>query len=199
MTKYIYIFTAVLLFGLSCTNPFSLRDPEAPGGNSNDQRLELQLNPDSLMSKLKLAFLEKNNQLYSDLFASGVIDSVYFMFKPTAYWTERFVNWDYTDETIYFDNMVKQKSIGSISIKMASKTEWFTFTTSPDSLQARYEYHIQIQENNSYSHYRGESIFKIYRANDSYYRIYYWEDLVLNDQSSDSTWSALKTRFRINE
>lgn len=197
--KKIWLFPFFLIW-LTCTNPFSLREAEPPLDISgSDQRLQLQLNPDSLMFKMQLAFKEKDNQLYQDLFARESIDSVSYTFKAGYYYLDRLNNWTLQDEFGYFDNLIKDKNILTLQLELNKSKEWVTVSNDPDSLQSQYFYKITLKENNIVQVYSGDALFKIYRASDSYYRIYYWEDIINSANEADSSWSALKARFRINE
>jgi hypothetical protein len=186
---------------LSCTNPFQLRDAEEPDITPIDNsRFFYQLNPDSLIFKMELAFQQKDNQYYEDLFPGLGSDSVLFRFEPVPFFLDRLSNWTLTDEIGYFENLVKSTNIQSLSLSMKKIQEWITVQENPDTLQAQFEYNIELTVSpNLKRNYRGTAFFKIYRGSDSYYRIFYWKDLPLSDTESDSSWSALKAEYRINE
>ncbi len=191
------IFIIFSLFLLSCTNPFSTREPQAPAFRSTPQPVNsLQNHPDSLLSKLKYAFQEKNINYYYDCLADSSLLHVEYSFVPQQNESYRLVGWTRQDEYNYFNRLIGNSDIENLILQIYDRQDWVTVSASQDTMQTRFSYEIEIDFKLRKEYYRGQSIFKIVRSPQSLWYIYYWEDLKLGSDSADSTWSTLKANYR---
>jgi hypothetical protein len=180
----------VILF-LSCTNPFSTRNPEEP---TNRPQLvsNLQNNPDSLLVKLQHAFRDENINFYMDCLADS-----HYTFIPEQNEAPRIPQWTLQDEFNYFNRLINNNDIKKIILQIYNVQTWNLIGASQDTLQSQFNYEIEVNiKANEREIYQGESIFKIFRSQQSLWYIYYWEDLENNSDETDSTWSTLKVNYR---
>lgn len=183
---------SIIILAVACTNPFSTREAEKPDIPQN-QDLTLQLDPDSLIKKMELAFSQKQKESYADLFIDDQPGSISFTFLPQQTYLDLLSNWTLLDEEDYF-NHILQSDVISLKLDMNRIVDWLPVSDNPDTLQASYNYSIQLNFNDHSENYVGESLFKIVK--EQYYYIFSWTDYAFNDASTDSTWSKLKYDYR---
>ena len=183
------------IIALNCTNPFSTRKAAIPEQNfNNSQLLTMQLEPDSLIKKMEMAFSLQNKTYYNELFTPNSIDGEnLFTFLPqeinnTGY----FDNWGIIEEQKYFSDIVDNTGLLSLSLKLnrnPAEPDWTPVNIgSTDSLRCSFYYDIKINISGNIKYYSGEAKFEI--AKEQYYTIYFWQDLAITNL--DSTWSTLK-------
>lgn len=194
MKRYLIIWL-ILLVG--CTNPFSTRTPGHPQAGEQPQAVNsLQNYPDSLLAKLKLAFAEKNINYYMDCLADSTEINISYTFVPQQSEALRLANWTVQDEYNYFYLLTTHKDITDIILQVYNIRDWTLVGASQDTIQTRFSYEIEIDFQTEKEFYRGESIFKLARSQQSLWYVFYWEDLLLNSDQTDSTWSTLKANYR---
>jgi hypothetical protein len=179
-----------------CTNPFDTRTPEEPDPGSGQPSTgnSLQNNHDSVLAKIKLAFNQKNPQLYQECFADPYKIGAVFLFTPEQDEASRLVNWTFDDEKIYFNNFVNSEELQKVELK---DTIISSFETSLDTFKTEFIYEISAQFITKTDRYQGRSILGMLRASgDHLWYIYEWIDLREGRDQSDSTWSTLKANYR---
>ncbi|GAB4380093.1 MAG: hypothetical protein Kow0042_29960 [Calditrichia bacterium] len=191
---------SLFLFLLNCTNPFSTREPHPPATTKPTQAaFSLQSHPDSLLAKLQYAFDEKNRFYYRECLADSNRSDLDKHFQYVANLNERnrLIGWSLQDEINYFDKLSSDPEIESKTLQIYNKPlEWIPVGASQDSLQNRFSYEIELRFRLKKEYYRGQAIFRIVRSTQSLWYIYYWEDLELQTDQSDSTWSTLRANYR---
>ncbi len=194
MKKIWYIF---LVFLVACTNPFTTRTPEKPTSSPGVKPANsLQTSPDSLFSKLKYAFRDRNVNYYLECLADVNTTHLPFTFVPQQNESYRLVAWTRQDEYNYFNRLISNKELDHITLQIYNLRPWNTVGASQDTLQTRFNYEIKLDFKTRREYYRGESVFKILRSDQSLWYIFYWEDLALTADQADSTWSTLKANYR---
>lgn len=182
----------ILIILIGCTNPFSTRDPKNPDQTNRVQTANsLQNNPDSLLAKLQYAFEESDINFYRECLADSK-----FIFIPQQDESFRLTLWTLQDETNYFNRLATNKNIERMILQLFNIQEWIFTGSSQDTMQSRLSYEIELKFKTKKELYQGESIFKIFRNSQSLWFIFYWEDLKLENNSTDSTWSTLKANYR---
>ncbi len=191
-------FILIVVFFLSaCTNPFSTRTPEEPAINTKPHSINsLQNHPDSLFSKLKYAFKEKNVNYYIECLADPARVKTVFTFMPQQNEAYRLTDWTLQDEFNYFSRLVNNKDIQKVNLQIYNVEDWTFVSNTQDTMQSRFSYEITLYLKTKKEYYRGQSIFKILRSFQSLWYIYLWEDFQLNSKQVDSTWSTLKANYR---
>jgi len=193
------LLTFLIIFVVGCTNPFSVRTPESPyPGNIIKPANSLQTDPDSLLSKLRYAFLQKNPTFYNDCLSDSNVTGRDFIFIPEKDETYRLTNWSRQDELNYFNNLINNRDLREIQIRFYDKSPWDATQTSTDTLQTQLSYEIKLKFRGREENYQGRSILKVLRSSLSQWYIFYWEDFKLTDHAADSTWSTLKATYRYN-
>lgn len=197
MKKFTLIISGAIFCLLCyCTNPFDTRAPEEPdpGGGPPTTGNDLQNNPDSVIAKIKLAFEQRNPQLYQDCFADPFKIGTPFLFFPEQDEAARLVNWTLTDEKQYFNKFVNSEDLLKVELEDSLLS---SFTTSLDTFRTEFLYEITAEFRTKTDRYQGRSILGMLRASgDQLWYIYEWVDLRAGDDTSDSTWSTLKADYR---
>ncbi|RMF61933.1 MAG: hypothetical protein D6748_00570 [Calditrichaeota bacterium] len=197
--KYIWM-TLILFFFLfsSCTNPFSTRIPDEPDlGSDPIGTRSLQTNPDSLLSKIQLAFRNRDPQSYAECLADSLNLGTAFSFKPEKDEAYRFFNWQREDEIIYFTNFVNTQDLLTLNITYSEVNPWTTISaTTQDTLQTSFSYQILAKFRTKSEYYQGRTILRIFKSSAELWYIYQWEDFKLRSAATDSTWSTLKANYR---
>ncbi len=183
-----------LLFFLCCTNPFATRNPDKPAQNTNPQPVNsLQNYPDSVIWKMQYAFSEKNSNYYMDCLADPS-----FKYVPQQNESYRLTGWTRDDEYNYFNSLINNNDV--VNLKLIIDKDKIQPATpigsSQDTMQTRFEYEIEINFKLRKEYFRGQSILKLFRSQQSLWYIYYWEDLQITSDDADSTWSTLKANYR---
>jgi hypothetical protein len=187
----------ILFFLVSCTNPFSTREPEQPVLTSTPQAVNsLQNHPDSLFTKIKYAFKEKNVNYYLDCLIDPTRWHINYTFIPHQHEMSRLISWNRQDEYNYFYGIINDENTISFDLQIFSIQDWTLIGASQDTMQSRFSYEIALNLKNKKEYYRGRSIFKIFRSPQSLWYIYYWEDLQLEANQTEGTWSTLKASYR---
>ena len=190
------IFIIFLLF-ISCTNPFDTRDPSPPSISNPIQPIgNLQSNPDSLLRQLQYAFQEPNWNYYEALLADFSKVGVPFVFVPQQDAALRLQGWTRQDEINYFRKLIRDRAQNDLYLQIYSVDGPQQVGASQDTLQLQFKYQIELNLLTSRENYQGQSIFRIFRSSQSLWYIYYWEDLELSSDKTDSTWSILKATYR---
>ncbi len=184
-----------MLFWGGCTNPFHTRSAETPDSSSDGLLLAMQLEPDSLMRKMELAFERKEPQYYNELFYDSYAGTGEYTFVPQELYQEVLTGWSKEDENIYFSNIIIQPDLVSVSLELNKKTDWIPVFDNPDSLEATYNYSVRLKYAADIRYYSGQSVFRVVKEQNYY--LYYWKDLALTESNPDSTWSSLKYKFRV--
>jgi len=182
-----------VLFGY-CTNPFSTRTPEEPnifeGDGVSDTR---QTDPDALFSKFLNSISSKNVSHYQECLADDQQGGINFLFIPENREFSRLTNWTKQDEINYFNKIINTEEIQEIDVIFSDRSDVQIAT---DTLETQVQYELNIQFRTKIENYQGRSILKILRSSSSLWYIYYWEDLSLNSNITNNTWSTLKADYR---
>jgi hypothetical protein len=182
---------------VGCTNPFSTREPEPPQINATPQAVNsLQNHPDSLFTKIKYAFKEKNVNYYLDCLSDPTRWNIQYTFIPHQHEITRLVAWNRQDEYNYFYGIINDENTISFDLQIFNIQDWTLVGASQDTMQSRFSYEIVLNFKNKQEYYKGRSIFKIFRSPQSLWYIYYWEDLQLEASQTEGTWSTLKASYR---
>ncbi len=190
-----YIVIGVLFFIIwNCTNPFSTRTPEEPDPTGNQQTFNLQTDPDSLLAKLRYAFINQDRTDYEECLAYSVQVGTSMVFIPENREFNRMVDWDLEDEENYFYNLINSKELQEINIRFDDQSSWAFI--SADTQQTQFSYQIEAQFRTKTEMYQGRSLIKILRSSSSLWYIFYWEDFKLNSKDQSDTWSTLKANYR---
>jgi hypothetical protein len=191
------IFITSLIIVLYCTNPFDTRDPHPPQIVNPIQPVSnLQNDPDSLLKLLQIAFQEPNWNYYETLLVDPARFGLNFWFVPQTDVAYRLQGWTRQDELNYFRKLVQERSRDDLMLQIYNIQGPVQIGTSQDTVQTQFSYQIEIKHLNNKRYYKGQSIFKIFRSQQSLWYIFYWEDLKPNTGQADSTWSILKADFR---
>lgn len=194
MKKLLFVY---LIFLAGCTNPFSTREPDTPALSTAPQAVNsLQNHPDSLFSKLKYAFKEKNVNFYLECIVDPARLNTGFTFIPHQNEMSRLLSWTRQDEYNYFNGMVNDENTVSLDLQIYSIQDWTLTGASQDTMQSRFSYEITLKFKTKKEVYKGRSIFKILRSSQSLWYVYYWEDLQLEANQAGGTWSTLKALYR---
>ncbi len=196
MKKFYVLF---IIFLMSCTNPFSTREPKKPELTNNLRPVNsLQNNRDTLLAKLQYAFREKNKNFYIECLADSMLPDVgtEFEFIPQQDAVPRLTGWTLQDEENYFNRLVSSDEIDDIRLQIYNVQDWVLAGSSQDTMQTRFSYQIEINFPTRQEIYEGQSIFKILRSTQSLWYIYFWEDLKLQSDQDNGTWSTLKADYR---
>lgn len=192
-----YIYIGLLLFSVwTCTNPFSTRNPEEPETGSDRPSVNLQNDPDSLLSKLRQSFILKNVTYYQECLADSFQVNKSLLFIPDNREMDRLGNWDLSDETNYFNNLINAQDLETIGINFDDHSDWIQTPTSSDTLQVQFSYQIDVQFRTKSENYQGRSLIKILRSSTSLWYIFHWEDFKLTSNEQSDTWSTLKANYR---
>ncbi len=181
-----------------CTNPFSIRTAEPPILTGEKQLSKnLQNHPDSLLAKLRYAFLQKNSIYYQECLADSQEVGKNFVFVPEKNESFRFTNWSRQDEINYFSNLINQNDLDRIEIEFYDHAEWNAAPTSTDTLSTQFAYRINLIFRKRVETYQGRTVMKILRSTLSQWYIYHWEDFHPG-REEQATWSTLKADYRYN-
>jgi hypothetical protein len=146
------------IFGMLayCTNPFDTRAPEEPDPGSGQPSIgnSLQNNPDSVLTKIKLAFNQKNPQFYQECFADPYKIGVLFLFTPEQKEAARLVNWMFDDEKAYFSNFVGNEDLVNVELKDSILS---SFETSLDTFKTEFIYEITAEFRTKTDRYQGRT------------------------------------------
>jgi len=119
-----------------------------------------------------------------------------FIFVPQQDAALRLQGWTRQDEINYFRKLIKDKARNDLYLQIYSIDGPQQVGASQDTLQVQFKYQIELNLLTSKENYQGQSIFRIFRSPQSLWYIYYWEDLELSSDKTDSTWSILKATYR---
>jgi len=190
------LFILFLLF-VGCTNPFDTRDPRLPETKNPIQPISnLQTNPDSLLRQLQYAFQEPNWNYYDALLVDFSRFGINFIFVPQQDAAFRLQNWTRLDEENYFRKLIKDRNKDDLLLQIYSVEGPVQIGASQDTLQIQFKYQIELDMLINKEYYQGQSIFRIFRSTQSIWYLYYWEDIQLSADKTDSTWSVLKATYR---
>jgi len=182
---------------MGCTNPFDTREPSPPSISNPIEPLgNLQSNPDSLLRQLQYAFQEPNWNYYEALLTDVLKYGIPYVFVPQQDAALRLQGWTRQDELNYFLKLIKDKDRNDLFLQIYSVEGPTQIGASQDTLQVQFKYQIELNLLTSIEYYEGQSIFRIFRSPQSLWYIYYWEDLPLSSNKTDSTWSILKAIYR---
>lgn len=178
-----------------CTNPFDTRTPEEPDpGGSPSVGNSLQNSPNTVLDQIKLAFKDKNPQLYLDCFADPDKIGATFMFFPEQDEAARLGDWKLDNEKEYFRNLVNSAALDSVELTDSLLSE---IQVTVDTFKMEFTYEITAEFITKTDRYQGRSILGLLRAqSNQLWYIYEWVDLRLGPDHSDSTWSTLKANYR---
>ncbi len=186
----------IVLLLLACTNPFDTRKPEEPTSEDNLPSSTLQSNPDSLLTKIQLAFKLKDTKSYGDCFADSLQLGTGFTFIPESDESPRLINWSRNDEINYFNKFVNAEDLQEVNIEYSDRIPFVTFNNSPDTLQGQFNYRITAEFKSKTESYQGRSIVNILKSQPSLWYVFKWEDFKIDSDTADSTWSTLKANYR---
>jgi len=193
----------IFFFLASCTNPFSVRDPEKPDPKSTTVIYDPAFGPDTVLVNFEKAIENKNLIEYMNVFVSANLNEPHsFIFEPEPYFQNDFIEpWTREDEQTYFDQLTKTKSGDFPKLSLIFKNKPL-FTpiiagSDEDSLQTNsIEYSLQADFGDSSFTYSGVNEFKLFKSqNDQLWYIYYWRDNAIN-QSYNTSWTYLKTLYK---
>ena len=188
-----------LLISTNSTNLFSTREDqvEEPDPGTISQVFKDPSEPANILINLSRAIEGANTLEYWKLFSNpALVSEKYFRFFGDANFSNRLpALWTYTEEQIYFLNMVHSEN---------NKRPAFHFSfvdsipsrvyTALDSVETGFmEYELKIILPDTEKVYIGFSNFKLFKsatANEAWY-IYFWEDRAKKDDLEQS-WTALK-------
>lgn len=177
--------TAVwLVVAVACTNPFSVRSPEPPTGQLPTQS-NLQTSPDSLLSKLSIAFDTRDPQFYIECFSDSG-----FVYMPTQAEASRLLEWSRESEEAYFRRLVFEAEDVVLTEAVLSGRQ-----LSPEQYETEFQYEIRAEFSTKAERYQGQSILRIVQEADGLWYIHEWNDLTLS-QARDSSWSTLRATYR---
>ena len=179
-----WIILVLVLAVVRCTNPFSVRSPEPPTTGQNIG-FNLQANPDSLLSKIALAFVNSNAESYIECFAE---DGFSYLASPNE--ANRFGDWDLLSEKRYFEQLV----LGVEDVTFSRTAEPSRLLETPSSAELSFRYSIAVKSTSKTERYQGESLLRIDQAGSGFWHITSWQDF--SAEGSDSTWSTLRANYR---
>ena len=191
MLKAMLARVGVFIF-FSCTNPFSIRQPEEP--NSSGLPFIAPRTADVVLLNLQNAILEQNIENYIRCFS----DSGNYSFVPDPGVASEnqalFADWTREDERNYFGQLqsfVPPDSLHVLNFKDVEDRVTFESTV----VTRRYilKIHHTQQSRGVPSDVRGEARYWMSADQFGDWSIYLWEDFAINDSSQ--TWSTLKAEF----
>lgn len=167
---------------------FDTRPVEPPGGGASDwiSPTDYQI----LLDNLQRAYAERNTQNMLRCLSEPA-----YTFEPSAslfadnesIWRA----WVRQDEQVWFDNMVSQLDISSLSLNLI---EGDLQNVTPDSIQYRGAYRLSISHTDTTlpTLFLGDVLFNLQINTFNEWEIKGWTDL---ETTPDSSWSLLKLRF----
>lgn len=193
--KYFIIIIATITIIFSCTNPFSVRDAELPVDNSDT--FERPTLSETVLFNLKYALLQKNVSNYEKCFISenNSTNYHYKFLHDQRIESGLLLNWKLNDEIQYLSNITNSDSLKSINLTYLDSLTYKSISTVPDSVWTSFDYELNVTFNDSTYLYKGNSIVKLVKDDNSLWSIYYWEDRSTSDNYLNS-WSILKLKFR---
>lgn len=197
------IFTCVviLIFSVSssCTNPFSVREPEKPEANTNSDLYEQPTSYEIVLTNLRYAVIQKNLTNYKNCFVSSDNSNIFnYRFIPdTRIEKSLFFGWTLDDEINYFRKLTSDSEIRSISLNDfgLDAVDFSIITNNRDSVQTDiFNYDLEISYPDTVISFKGQAKMKLVKNENSLWAIYYWEDRPADD-SWPSSWSSLKLLY----
>jgi len=187
----------ILLFIISCTNPFSVRDAEPPDILNNSDTYERPTLSETVLTNLRYALTQKNSTNYEKCFVDENNSSnfVYKFLHDQRIEGSLFNDWSLTDEIQYFSNINKSDTLKSINLSFSDSLKFRPVLTHPDSVLTNFNYDLLLVFKESSFLYKGQSTIKLVKDNNSLWAIYFWEDRPTIDNYENS-WSKLKLKFR---
>jgi len=194
----IYQAFGVVIWGMflfvSCQNPFTTRDPEAPSG---EQTSWIQpIAPEIVIANLQSSILERNIENYIRCF--GLADDVRknFTFVPEISVSNNFqgifANWSISEERIYMNNLFGFTHADSTSnLRFTDITE----IQFGDSVSTTKEYDLFIAHTNPTAPtiVNGRMVLNIRKGSDALWFISSWSDI---KTGSSPVWTLLKAEFK---
>ena len=193
--KNIIILFSIL--SISCTNPFAVREPERPNLTDNSDTYDRPTLSETVLSNLRFALIQENISNYEKCFAA-VNNSTNFLYKflhDQRIEGGLLMDWDLNDEIQYLSNIINGDSLRSINLTYLDSLSYKSISTFPDSVWTTFDYELVVAFTDSSYLYKGQSIIKLVKDNNSLWSIYYWEDRPSADNYLNS-WSLLKLKFR---
>ena len=145
---------------------------------------------------MQYAFQEPNWNYYEALLVDFTEFGVPFVFIPQQDAALRLQGWTRQDELNYFRKLTQERDRDDLFLQIYSIEGPQQVGASQDTLQIQFKYQIELDLLTSRQYYEGQSIFRIFRSSQSLWYVYYWEDLQLSPDKTDSTWSVLKATYR---
>jgi hypothetical protein len=192
------IFLIIVLFSMSCTNPFSVRNAEQPNISDNSDTFENPTLSETVLTNLRYAIIQENVSNYERCFVDANDSSIHkFKFiHDQRIENVRFEDWSLNDEKQYLSTIINSDTLKSINLTYSNLLPHQPITTQLDSVWTGFDYYISVTFNESFFDYKGQSIIKLVNnKNNGTWAIYYWEDLPAADNYENS-WSILKLKFR---
>jgi hypothetical protein len=187
--------TFSILVLTNCTNPFTVRESEIPTDNSDT--FENPLLSETVLSNFRYALIQENVSNYEKCFVDdhNSTNHNYRFVHDQRIENERFNNWTLNNEKQYLNTIVNSDSLKSINLTYLDSLSYNSISTVPDSVWTSFNYNLGVTFNDSTYIYKGHSIIKFVKDENSWWYIYYWEDRPTDDNYLN-TWSVLKLKFQ---
>jgi hypothetical protein len=189
---------------LTCTNPFSTREPEPPDTTGNIQGFEDARDTDQLLNNFERAIEEKNITEYINCFANpDVGHQKSFRFVPEPGLVDYFLDpWSLRDEENYFRKMTEEQRVDFPRLTFNTLDEPvfqpLNLAAPDDSMETNiFRYQLTVAEVDTQKIYTGQMKLRVFqsRSTDSNWYIYHWNDYAI-DENFESSWSFLKFENR---
>lgn len=201
--KYTF-FVIMLFFLITCTNPFTTRDPETPEATDNTEGFEDARTPELLFTNFEKSIEEKNVSEHMKCFADpGLGHEKTYRFQPEANLSDFLINrWTKQDEQNYFIKITEEEraDFPRISFNALDDPVFQPINVSSpdDSVETRiFRYQLSITRIDTVQVYTGQMKIRAFqsRATDSNWYIYRWDDFAIDNQL-EATWTFLKFENR---
>lgn len=183
----------------SCTNPFSLREPEKPDENTGSDLFEQPTSYEFVLTNLRYSVIQKSLTNYKKCFIDeNNSNNINYSFYPDVRIDQGlFLNWNLDDEFNYFQKLTADQGIKSIDLTDfgLNETDFIPITNSRDSVQTNiFNYELSIALTDTIYRFAGQAKMKLIKNENSLWSIYSWEDYPALDNSPNS-WSTLKLLY----
>ena len=196
MNKVVTIFAILLVFVISCTNPFSVRNAEEPKIIDDSDTFETPLSHEKVLTNLLFAINEQNPVNYKKCFVNNAAQTSFiYRFIHDLNIESGLLDWDVNKESQYLENLIATDSLRSINLVYSNTLIYNNITTSIDSVRTEIDYLLTVSFRNSTIVYQGQSTIKLIKDQVSLWYIYYWEDRPAVN-SPYKTWSFLKQEYQ---